>query len=289
MARLWRVEYAGACYHVINRGNYRRDLFSEEGEARSFEKALEEAATRFRWKVHAFVIMRNHFHLAVELTEANLSVGMQWLQGTWGRRFNNFRNQVGRPFQGRYRAIHVEPGRALARVCDYIHLNPVRAGVVAVQELATFRLSSFYRYTKMHPPRWLDSAQFLDEAGELRADRRGWNEYLLHLSRIQSRGLNHSEEEPQFKRGWCIGSDDFKNQLKRKAAESGCRIGVSVLPGLHRSEILKDRAERWETRLQNFAQRAGIRLNELPPGKSATEKMLLAAAIKSSSDASNIC
>ena len=79
MARLWRVEYAGPCYHVINRGNYRRDLFSEERVARSFEKALEEAATRFRWRVHAYVIMRNHFHLALELTEPNLSVGMQWL------------------------------------------------------------------------------------------------------------------------------------------------------------------------------------------------------------------
>jgi len=66
MARRLRVEFAGACYHVINRGNYRRDLFAPKGAAESFEKCLFEAARSFGWRIHAFVIMRNHFHLAVE-------------------------------------------------------------------------------------------------------------------------------------------------------------------------------------------------------------------------------
>lgn len=75
MARALRLEYAGACYHVINRGNYRRDLFAEVGAAASFEKMLGQAAERFSWRVHVYVIMRNHFHLAAELTEPNLSDG----------------------------------------------------------------------------------------------------------------------------------------------------------------------------------------------------------------------
>ena len=60
------------------------------------------------WRLHAFVIMRNHFHLAVETPEANLSVGMKWLQGTWAAQFNRYRGEAGRPFQGRYKAQHVE-------------------------------------------------------------------------------------------------------------------------------------------------------------------------------------
>ena len=127
MARKLRLEFHGACYHVINRGNYRRDLFAGKGAAEAFERALFEVVEKFGWRLHAFVIMRNHFHLAVETPEPNLSEGMKWLQGTWAARFNRWRGEAGRPFQGRYKALHVEPGHALAQVAHYIHLNPVRA------------------------------------------------------------------------------------------------------------------------------------------------------------------
>jgi len=75
--------------------------------------------------MHAFIIMRNHFHLALEIQAPTLSVGMKWLQGTWSARFNRFHRQIGRPFQGRFKAAIVQPGPAFARVVDYIHLNPV--------------------------------------------------------------------------------------------------------------------------------------------------------------------
>ena len=108
-------------YHVINRGNYRRNLFAGGGAGEAFVRTLDEAAKRFRWQVHAYVVMRNHYHLAVELTEPNLSEGVKWLQGTWVRRSNAFRRLVGRPFQGRYKALMVEPGHAFGQVCHYIH------------------------------------------------------------------------------------------------------------------------------------------------------------------------
>jgi hypothetical protein len=75
MPRKLRLEFAGACYHVINRGNYRRDLFAGKGAAESFRACLFEAAERFGWRVHGLVVMRNHFHLAVETPEPNLSEG----------------------------------------------------------------------------------------------------------------------------------------------------------------------------------------------------------------------
>lgn len=97
MPRFLRVEYAGACYHVINRGNYRRELFEEEGAVAAFERTLDEAAIRFSWKIHAYVVMRNHFHIALQTIEPNLGDGMKWLQGTWARRYNGFRRVVGQP------------------------------------------------------------------------------------------------------------------------------------------------------------------------------------------------
>ena len=103
MARKVRVEFAGACYHVINRGNYRKDLFAAKGAAESFQKCLLEAARRFDWRIHAFVIMRNHFHLALETPEPNLSAGMRWLQATWAVRFNRFRGETDAAGRGRSR------------------------------------------------------------------------------------------------------------------------------------------------------------------------------------------
>lgn len=104
VTRKLRIEFAGACYHVTKRGNYRRDRFAAGGAARSFLCCLDQACTRYGWLVHAFVIMRNHFHLAVDTPEPNLSDGMKWRQRTWAMRFNRFRRETGRPFQGRYKA-----------------------------------------------------------------------------------------------------------------------------------------------------------------------------------------
>jgi putative transposase len=91
MARKLRIDYGGAIYHVINRGNYRRDLFETVGAAAAFLRVLFEATGRFGWKIHAYVLMCNHFHLAVETPQPNLVQGMHWLQSTLATRFNRFR------------------------------------------------------------------------------------------------------------------------------------------------------------------------------------------------------
>jgi REP element-mobilizing transposase RayT len=118
MARKVRLEYAGALYHVINRGNYRQDIFAEDGARLSFEKAIFEACTKARWRLHAFVIMSNHYHLALETPEPNLVAGMQWLQSTYANRFNRFHRENGHVFQGRYKAIVVEDSDGLISTVD---------------------------------------------------------------------------------------------------------------------------------------------------------------------------
>ncbi len=105
MARKLRLEFPGACYHVINRGNYRADIFHTEGAKSAFEGALVQACAKSGWHLHAFVIMRNHFHLALETPDGNLVTGMQWLQATFANRFNKLRGARGHLFQGRYKAL----------------------------------------------------------------------------------------------------------------------------------------------------------------------------------------
>ena len=115
MARRLRIQFPGAIYHVINRGNYRRDLFLSVGEAQAFLETLREARDLMGWHVHAYVLMRNHYHLAVETPEPNLVEGMHWLQSTWATRFNRFRQERGHLFQGRYQSLLIEDASALAR------------------------------------------------------------------------------------------------------------------------------------------------------------------------------
>ena len=102
MARRMRIQFEGAIYHVINRGNYRRDVFETPATAKAFELTLDQTCERYRWRLHAYVIMRNHYHLALETPHANLVEGMHWLQSTLATRFNRLRSERGHLFQGRY-------------------------------------------------------------------------------------------------------------------------------------------------------------------------------------------
>ena len=113
-----RIQHEHALYHVINRGNYRRDIFSSRGAARAFSRLVGEACERHGWQLHAYVVMRNHYHLALETPQPNLVEGMHWLQSTFGTRFNRYRSERGHLFQGRYQALLVEDDAALVRLID---------------------------------------------------------------------------------------------------------------------------------------------------------------------------
>jgi len=288
MPRFLRVEYPGACYHVINRGNYRRNIFEEAGAAEAFERTLGETAMRFGWKVHTYVIMRNHFHLAVQISEPNLSVGMKWLQGTWARRNNNFKHAMGRPFQGRYKALVAEPGHAFAQVCHYIHLNPVRASVVEPHELQTYRWSSLAKFEARNFPQWLDPVTVLFDAGQLANTAKGWLSYRSYLCfRSIEKSSPNELSRARFSRGWCIGRDQFRSQLEREFEDKGQTLAMVRLAGLEPGELAAEKEKLWLERLTTLAHTAKIELNRLPSKKSAREKTLLAAAMKLSTSASN--
>jgi len=287
MARTLRLEYEGACYHVINRGNYRRAIFASDGAAEAFERALKETAERFGWRIHAYVIMSNHFHLAVETPQPNLSAGMKHLQGTWANRFNRYRGESGRPFQGRYKALHVEPGHALAQVAHYIHLNPVRARVTSIDQLAAFRWSSLWWSGRKDRPPWLEVETVLREAGGLNDAPAGWRSYRNYLSLL-------AEEDPRqrqgkfgdMSRGWAVGTKEFRRELAKDLKQRGAELELPTRGGNEGAarELLE---EDWTDRLEQAAKAARIDLQKLGPLKSAEEKVVLAAALKRTSGVSN--
>ena len=110
MARKLRVEYPGAVYHVLNRGDRREPIFRTDRDRVLFLDTLAEACEKTGWQVHALCLMSNHFHLVVETPNANLVAGMKWFLGTYTSRFNRRHKLFGHLFSGRYKSLVVEGG-----------------------------------------------------------------------------------------------------------------------------------------------------------------------------------
>jgi REP element-mobilizing transposase RayT len=284
MARKLRLEYPGAVYHIISRGNYRADVFAADTTKAAFEACLLEAAAKSGWRLHAFAIMSNHFHLLVETPAGNLVLGMRWLLATFAARFNRLRDERGHVFQGRYKSLLVEAGSSVGQVGDYIHLNPVRAGLVPVGRLAAYRYSSYwYLPQPKQRPGCLQPAMVLAQAGGFGDNPAGWNAYAQHLAWQAASGpAGDNAAYVPLSQGWALGSDEFKQAL---ITDHALRAEAKAWEAGGAREI---REAGWRERL-----RAGMAVlgkttaqTETDP-KSATWKIALAAWMKAQSQASN--
>lgn len=284
MARKLRLEFPGACYHVISRGNYRAPVFAEGGAAQAFESCLFEACQKSHWLLHAFVVMRNHYHLALATPEGNLIAGMHWLQVTFATRFNKFRDERGHVFQGRYKAILVEEGEQFAAVSHYTHLNPVRAGVLAVPELGRYRYSSYWylRQRSLRPPS-LRLDLVLAATGGLADNPAGWDSYQQYLTFQNETGpFGCSKAYVPLSKGWALGSAAFKATLIQDHALAA-ETRAWELAGAQ--EI---RRQQWEDLLQRALAVLGRKEVELKEGiGSQTWKVALAQFLREQSQASN--
>ncbi len=167
MARPLRLEYPGASWHVTSRGNRRQDIYLDDDDRRAFIGRLAEAVAWTRWRVHAWVLMTNHYHLIVETPEPNLARGMQRLNGSYARAFNRRHGKVGHLLQGRYKSILVEREAHLLQLTRYVVLNPVRAGMVL--EVREHEWSSYAETAGLRPPSsWLEIDWTLSHFGSRR-------------------------------------------------------------------------------------------------------------------------
>src|SRR5208283_2776816 len=223
MPRKLRMEYPGAIYHVVNRGDRREDIFKDDLDRQRFLSTLEEACQKTEWQVHAFCLMRNHFHLVIETPQGNLVAGMKWLLGVYTKRFNNRHRFCGHLFAGRYKALPVEGSGDgyLRTVCDYVHLNPARANLLkARQPLEAFPWSSYGDYLRpaRQRPVWLRVDRLLGEKGIPQDSAAGRREFARLTE--QRRRADLAEEFKPVERGWCLGSEEFRQELLAAAAGS---------------------------------------------------------------------
>lgn len=154
MARPLRIEFAGALYHITSRGNERKAIYFDDADFEKFLSILGKVCERYNWMVYAYCLMGNHYHLLLETPEANLSMGMRQLNGTFTQAINRKYQRVGHLFQGRFKAILVDKDAYLLELSRYVVLNPVRANMV--QSLDDWPWSSWHVMTgKAAPPNWL--------------------------------------------------------------------------------------------------------------------------------------
>ena len=190
MSRPLRIVLENGWYHVMNRGIDGRRLFPDDRANEHFLELLGRLPTRFGLRIHAYILMGNHYHLQIETLRPNLSRAVQWLNLSFSAWYNRLHRRRGPLFQGRFKAVLHEPQESALIINRYIHLNPVRIGRLGghegrsgadeqfvsmteepsdelvrarVQMLNSYRWSSYPAYIgKVKKPEWL-STDFIHE------------------------------------------------------------------------------------------------------------------------------
>jgi REP element-mobilizing transposase RayT len=248
MARSLRFQYPGAIYHVMARGDGGKGVFENKDDCEVFLNRLGETCGRCGWRVHAWVLMGNHFHLLVETPQANLVAGMKWLLGVFSQGWNRARGRKGHVFQGRYKSVPVSGSDTdqfyFRTVAAYIHLNPARARLAGGQlgKLANYRWSSLASYARGTAPEWLEMDRVL-QSFELAKDGRGRRAYVAWLeARAEEGGKIGEEAQAAMKRGWYLGEDRFKDQLLNLMEK--LKSGARTRPRKGTAESWRDHGER---------------------------------------------
>ena len=214
MGRQLRIEYPNAHYHVTARGNERKEIFKSDRDRQKFMGYLESAVTRYSAVIHAWCLMSNHYHLLVETPEGNLSQVMQHINGAYTNYFNVKRKRSGHLFQGRYKAIVVDADNYALELTRYIHLNPVRVGLV--DDPGRYRWSSFQEYTgKRLPATWLKRDFVLGFFADDRAD--GSEEYRLFVE--EALGREHENPLNDSVASTILGPPEFVEWIQAQYAD----------------------------------------------------------------------
>lgn len=246
---------------MMSRGDRKEPIFEDDYDRLKFLKTLGETCKRAEWHVHAYCLMGNHFHLVLETLKPTLVSGMKWFLGTYTQRFNTRHRLRGHLFAGRYKSLLVDGSDDfyLRAVCDYVHLNPLRAGLLRECEpLESHIWSSFPEY--LRPPsqreKWLRVDRLLGEHGIGRDTSRGRQEFReIMAARCDQKSYSEDELWASIRRGWKFGAEDF---VERLAAVSQSGVGN---PSNHLSDALAETMEeRARAVVRAFLQNRGIEM-----------------------------
>jgi REP element-mobilizing transposase RayT len=194
---------------VINRGNAGEQIFRSNRDREKFIEYLEKAVERFLLNVHSFCLMNNHFHILIETQLPNLSRTLQWLTVSYAGYFNRKYHRIGHLFHGRFKSILVDADEYLKQLSRYIHLNPVRAGLVNQPD--DYQWSSYPIYVgKVIAPDWVETEWLLSQFGRTR--KRAIKNYKDFVEEVDAKSLKNPAED--IVGGFILGSPGFVDWVK---------------------------------------------------------------------------
>lgn len=177
MSRKPRLYYPGALYHVLVRGNAKQAIFLSDADMLQYQRYVAEGLSEHGHRLHAYCWMGNHTHMLIQAGETSISRMMQSITQRYTQWFNKKYDRVGHLFQGRYKAILVDADDYLLELVRYIHLNPLRAGLV--DRLEQYRWSSHHACLGDQELPWLTTEWVLQQFGEdLHAARTRYQKFL---------------------------------------------------------------------------------------------------------------
>jgi REP element-mobilizing transposase RayT len=219
MARKPRVEFEGAFYHVIVRGNQRQRIFRDDRDRLRYLERVERYRQRYHFKICAYVLMSNHVHLLLETGTTPLSKILHGIQFTYTQYYNRRYGTVGHLFQGRYKAIVCDRDAYLLELVRYIHLNPAR--LKKPQDLADYRWSSHHAYLGMKGPIAVDTALVLGQLGNsVSQASKAYRKFI-----DEGRGLGHETRYYETVDQRFLGDKDFIDNVGERAPQADVRPG----------------------------------------------------------------
>ena len=263
MARPIRVEYEGGLYHVTSRGNARQDVFLDSEDYQDFLRLLSTVVERYRWIVHAYCLMTNHYHLLVEIPQANLASGMRQLNGVYAQKFNLRHGRVGHLFQSRYKSFLVEKDSYLLELSRYIVLNPVAAGIVSSPEKWPW---SSYRATAGLDKgmEFLHSESIFALFSSLGAKAR-----KLYISYVKE-GMGGENPLKEARGGFILGGEQFVVKIRELLERAGGEEVIKqekyaarpsldeIFEGNERNEAIYEAVCRWGYKLGEVGDFVGL-------------------------------
>lgn len=211
MARPLRIEYPGAWYHVLNRGRRRENIFFCENDYEIFFKVVEECCRLFKFEIHAYSLMPNHYHLLIHTPQGMLSRGMRHLNGVYTQNINRKYKKDGSLFKGRFKSILIEKDNYLTELVRYIHRNPHKAKLE--EKIGQHRWTSHFAYMKeQRQPVWLQTEEVLMQFSKYSGEARE------KLDAFVNDGEPKTLTDILDKVKWpaILGGEDFKTAIREK-------------------------------------------------------------------------
>jgi REP element-mobilizing transposase RayT len=254
MARPLRLSFEGAVYHITARGNRREKIFYRDEDRETFLEKMQETFEKYSFICYAYCLMPNHYHLFIKTPLANIIDGMHYLNTSYSNWFKARHKIIGVIFQGRYKSIIVDEDSYSIKLSTYIHLNPLRTGIV--DNLRKYKWSSYLDYTgKRSRIKRLEPEFILKQFdNNLKRARRRYERYVLE-------NIDMKNPLRESYKGIVLGSEGFINRIKQKIEAIGEKretVGTKMAGTYTQEEIISSVMKEFSVKREEiFAKKRG--------------------------------